>query len=77
MEERRNYAAMLVKNVLTKRSRTWLESQRIVETPPPLTSLDSRIEILEHQSQTILFLSAINLFANLLTVGVALLAVLP
>lgn len=31
--------------------------------------------MLEHQSQTILFLSAINLFANLLTVGVALLAV--
>lgn len=44
--------------------------------PPTLADLSARIQHLEHQSATILFLSAANMFANAVTVVVAVLVLL-
>lgn len=42
--------------------------------PPTVADLTGQIEDLKHQSGTILYLSAINLIANILTILVAFLA---
>ena len=43
---------------------------------PTLSELSARLDSLEHHSSTILLLSSINLFANVLTIVVAFLAAL-
>jgi hypothetical protein len=42
--------------------------------PPTLADLNARLKHLEHQSATVLFLSAANMFANAVTVIIAVLA---
>lgn len=47
-----------------------------MDEPPPLTLIETRIRMLEHQNTVILVLSAANVFMNIATIGVAVLAVL-
>lgn len=43
-------------------------------TPPTVADLEARLKHLRHQSTTVLLLSAVNLFANVVTVVIAVLA---
>ena len=45
--------------------------------PPTIESLGAQVEDLKHHSVTILYLGAVNLIMNILTIGVAFLAVMP
>lgn len=47
-----------------------------MEDAPTLRSLSAKIDELEHQSQTILFLSAINMIMNVLTIAAGFLAII-
>jgi hypothetical protein len=40
------------------------------DPPPSLGSLEAKIDDLQHQSATILFLGAINLIMNVLTIAI-------
>lgn len=40
------------------------------DIPPTISSLKDRIADLQHQSTTLLFLSALNLVMNILTIGI-------
>jgi hypothetical protein len=41
-----------------------------MDEPPTIASLSAKIEELQHHTQTVLFLSAINMVMNVLTIGI-------
>lgn len=47
----------------------------LTDLPPTLANVETRLDTIEHQLGTVLFLSAVNLVANVMTILVAFMSI--